>query len=1479
MTLTIRAGSDPRYLTKAVATGSEHYYLKAIEVGGEPPGVWAGAGAGALGLTGEVDAQVMTTLYSAFVDPSTGERLGTAPPQYRPIEERIAAALDGLPEDATEEERERVVADTRATQRSAVMYFDLTDSMQKSFSVAHAAFQVLANQARRDGDTEAAELWSGRADAVWDAVMDGNNAMLDYMQEHAGFSRAGRNGVRRVDAHEWVVATFRQHTSRADDPQLHVHNAVLARVATTERDPVTGEDRTVWRALDGRALFAVRPAAAAVAERVAEESLARRLGLAVGMRPDGKAREILGITEMMRDAFSTRRHEVVGEVANLVEAYEAKHGRAPDAYSLSRLADQAAISTRDPKKHHAPTREELLDRWEAQAVERLRDSLADVPEAVYAAAAEHGLQPRAFDPYEVVTSAVEEVQRRRATWSRADLIAEINRQLPDCLGGLGARRITGLLSELADSALDPALPMGPTVLELSTPEVVPVPVELTLADSGASRYARAECVLYSTREHLGIEAAITAAARDRTAHALPVEDVERAVAGIALSPAQAEAIRGIATGGRFVSVLVGPAGTGKSYTIGHLARMWEADGGTVLGLAPGQRQADVLREEGLGTVANVRKILDTYERIAAGQRVSAEDRETHQFRRGQLVVVDESGAAGTVDQHAILAHAWEAGAKVLLAGDWGQTTSVEAGGMFGQLARDEHVDVYELDEVRRFESAWEGPASLRLRAGDASVLREYDARGRLLCGSVEEMRERAYRGWLTDHLDGHESLLIVSSNGLAAELSARARADLVRYGLVEPDGVPLADQMTVAGVGDIVQLRDINRAIRSGDGRHVATNRDVVTVAERHEDGGLRVSYDDGSQMDLPASYVAEYVTLAYATTVNAAQGRTVWSGHNLAGEGDTREHYYTAMSRGKRRNSSYLALQDDPQAWMRDVPGGLDPGDPRMPEQYAVLTGILSRSEAEQTATETMRARQDLAESLATLAPQWGDVVEEHDAARFGRILLAELGPEQYARLRDEAAYGSLVRLARQVGESGRWDPAEMLASVIRGRGMDGVESIGRVVHWRMSEEITQRSARAAQIDAHEAAGAEETQIERVDQALAPVQGIDLALGWDDQGRPTEEAERRALAQVEAMQQVEVLHLGQGDEVRSRQAEAERQRVEARADYLSRTPETLTGPVGWWARQVARVMDHRVERLGERMTDAPPAWAIERLGQVPEDPLARRDWTKAAGLAQAYREAHGYEDPGAAIGPIPPPGSVDARHAWERAARALGIDLHADAAAAPDADLRRRVADYEREEQWAPQHVGERLKDAHLTREHWRGEMVVARAEAAQADPARRAELALLADGYELLALASGEAAETLESAHAVRAAWYDHTEDARQAARAARDELARRAPEAGSEPAEPIGPADAARTGHSIEDEPEWTLEPAEPTRAGHRIEDEPEWTLAEVTDAAERAEEILAERARAQRAQEEADRDRRDADHIEAQAIEYEDAEHHL
>ncbi len=147
--LTISSGYDPGYLTRAVATRRENYYLSAVAEHGEPPGIWTGRGCPELGLVvgSAVDNKVMERLYGAFTDPRdpAGEAtLGRAPSGFAGNDEKIAGRIAGqlaAEPEATAERRDQIIMQALKDQRAAVYFFDATFSVPKSVSLLHASLQ------------------------------------------------------------------------------------------------------------------------------------------------------------------------------------------------------------------------------------------------------------------------------------------------------------------------------------------------------------------------------------------------------------------------------------------------------------------------------------------------------------------------------------------------------------------------------------------------------------------------------------------------------------------------------------------------------------------------------------------------------------------------------------------------------------------------------------------------------------------------------------------------------------------------------------------------------------------------------------------------------------------------------------------------------------------------------------------------------------------------------------------------------------------------------------------------------------------------------------------------------------------------------------------------------------------------------------------------------------------------------------------
>ena len=165
------------------------------------------------------------------------------------------------------------------------------------------------------------------------------------------------------------------------------------------------------------------------------------------------------------------------------------------------------------------------------------------------------------------------------------------------------------------------------------------------------------------------------------------------------------------TGSRRAEVLVGPAGSGKTYTAACAARMWrEAGMGEVYGLAVSQAARNVLHEAGVATADNIAEFLGHL----AGHR---EARGAKPVARGTLLILDEASTVPVADLAAIVRLAADRDCRVLLCGDHEQLAAVEGGGAMAMLAR--QLGFAQLSEPVRFASEWERDASLRLRAGDA----------------------------------------------------------------------------------------------------------------------------------------------------------------------------------------------------------------------------------------------------------------------------------------------------------------------------------------------------------------------------------------------------------------------------------------------------------------------------------------------------------------------------------------------------------------------------------------------------------------------------------------------------------------------------------------------------------------------------------------------------------------------------------------
>jgi conjugative relaxase-like TrwC/TraI family protein len=479
---------------------------------------------------------------------------------------------------------------------------------------------------------------------------------VGYLDEHLG-ARRGHGGVQHVSGQGLLGVGFDHRTSREGDPLLHTHLVVANRVQ--------GPDRR-WTAVDGRDLYRHRLAADAIYRAAYQQELVRTLGVEWTAADTHGNRELQGVSEGLIRSFSKRTGQIDAE---LDRPTEDGRERTP------RLVKWAVQATRKPKQHETP--DTLYDRWRAEASERGHDPDALVWEVT-------GRTPDR-DQHRTVSAAVtgqlfdrlagpDGLTATASTFTRPDVLVAIS------AGLAGATRTE--LDELADRFLAERAVSVVTDRALeerrwSTPDLLAVEQRLVTSVTGRTGEQTAVVSHASVREALA-------------AH--PTAGID-----------QQAMVRDLCQGGQGVALVVGRAGTGKTFALGIARHAWQLDGYRPLATAPTGIATVSLEAEGFEEVATCDRLLADLD----GGREQLDSR--------TVLVVDEAGMLGSRKLGRLLEHAEEARAKVVLVGDDRQLAAIDAGGGFRALRL--RVGASELTENRRQHQAWEREALDLIRSG------------------------------------------------------------------------------------------------------------------------------------------------------------------------------------------------------------------------------------------------------------------------------------------------------------------------------------------------------------------------------------------------------------------------------------------------------------------------------------------------------------------------------------------------------------------------------------------------------------------------------------------------------------------------------------------------------------------------------------------------------------------------------------------
>ena len=478
--------------------------------------------------------------------------------------------------------------------------------------------------------------------------MDRFEATALYTRTGAHHGASGDGAYR--DGKGLIGAAFLQHTSRANDPHLHVHTVVANLVQRAD-----GKD-TAWRTLYARPMLRARGQLDAIAKRRLASKL-EHLGIPLVQTGEHDGFEVGGVTQEQIDAYSSRRTSVEqgvwvngrkrrmrgcgcpcdqGEfcggcghaactwylapgIEALIEAYTDKYGRAPSRAKVWQLHEEAFRAGRPKKSDEDLSQAELLEIWEQRAAEHQIEALASIPAAV-ALYAKHraplqapergvlGAEPGAVlqadgsvlgkaERHRAIRIAVAEVQRQNSTWFASDLMWEIQAALPALHPDADS---TALMQMCLTEALGNEVSGAEIIWLGKHPDITDVSVLGTRASDGQSVYRDPDPSRYCTLEHLDDEYFLLKAAGQKIRPKMTSDEAYRLLDSSELSDEQTAAAAMLLSTDRPTVVFVGPPGTGKSYTLGVVSNRYiEATGHRVVGLALAKNAVRVLQDEGI----------------------------------------------------------------------------------------------------------------------------------------------------------------------------------------------------------------------------------------------------------------------------------------------------------------------------------------------------------------------------------------------------------------------------------------------------------------------------------------------------------------------------------------------------------------------------------------------------------------------------------------------------------------------------------------------------------------------------------------------------------------------------------------------------------------------------------------------------------------------------------------------------------------
>lgn len=530
---------------------------------------------------------------------------------------QFEAVLKGMLPDGS-----RVGSDNRAHRAGT----DLTFSMPKSWSIL-----ALVGGDRRILDAYGAAV---RETLVW-------------AEKNLAETRMEVRGRERVVAtRNLVIGLFLHDTNRNQEPNAHFH-AVVANVTQ-------GPDGK-WRALRNDKIWehnTLLNAMTMARFRLAVE----KLGYQVGEYGKHGNFEAVGVPKPVRDAFSSRRAEILDKLSTM----EGKGLAARNAANLMTRADKGPVADRQA----------LVNQWREAAAQLGFDPRLVISQANARAATDIG-------SVSGIGNAVRSISHRArllaATFAERLGLREgdplvprdMGRRTPEQIAAvhavasairhLGEREAAFSRTEIYRSALGFALPTTLADIEHR--------VDQLLRQGHLQIGKGADRNLVTTRDAIGLEQRIIAAVEGGRGHGTAVVEADVAGGrlqalsqlkyGLTLNPGQEGAGRLLLASHNRIVAIQGVAGAGKSTVLKPVADILREEGRSVLGLAVQNTLVQMLeRDTGIPSMT-VARFLRQHRDLLEGAD-QARLAEARASLRGTTVLLDEASMVGNADKERLV---------------------------------------------------------------------------------------------------------------------------------------------------------------------------------------------------------------------------------------------------------------------------------------------------------------------------------------------------------------------------------------------------------------------------------------------------------------------------------------------------------------------------------------------------------------------------------------------------------------------------------------------------------------------------------------------------------------------------------------------------------------------------------------------------------------------------------------------------------